>query len=50
MESFQEILFVDRIFGSVVCNILIFLYLVWDQNYYGFIKDSFNIKHMRKKK
>ena len=31
MEIFLEILFVDKIFVSVVCNILILLYLVWDQ-------------------
>ena len=31
MVNFQEILFVDKIFGIVVCNILILLYLVKDQ-------------------
>ena len=31
MMNVQKILFVDKIFGSVVCNRLIILYMVKDQ-------------------
>ena len=56
MVNFRGILFVNRIFESVVYNIWILLYLERDQflyvkhGIYGFIKCSIKPKHIRRKK